>query len=134
MLERQVEAHLLARCREMGFLCMKFASPGRAGVPDRIVLAPCAAVFVETKRPGGGLRRLQQATITKMRRAGAEVHVVDTVAGVDELVDQLAARTRVETRGSPSSGVYLAGHTPRGARGRPMRPGSESFDTIEEQI
>ncbi|MDP5226895.1 MULTISPECIES: VRR-NUC domain-containing protein [Arthrobacter] len=93
MREQKVEAHLLARCREVGFLCWKFTSPGRAGVPDRVVVAPTGTVFVETKRPGGKLRRLQEQTIEKMRRAGAEVHVVDTVAGVDVLVERLVLRT-----------------------------------------
>ncbi|OYO00726.1 nuclease [Enemella evansiae] len=92
MLERTVEARLLAQCREAGLLCLKFTSPGRAGVPDRVVIAPRATVFVETKRPGGKLRRLQEVVIGSMRRAGAEVHVVDTVAGVDELVDRLAGK------------------------------------------
>ncbi|TDO89546.1 VRR-NUC domain-containing protein [Enemella evansiae] len=92
MLEHEVEAHLRARCRQMGFLCMKFTSPGRAGVPDRVVVTPAGTVFVETKRPGGKLRRLQEEVTEKMRRAGAEVHVVDTVAGVDELVERLAER------------------------------------------
>lgn len=93
MLEHQIEAHLLARCRQAGFLCLKFTSPARAGVPDRVVIAPAATVFVEVKRPGGELRRLQEVTTEKMRRAGAEVHVVDTAAGVDELVEELATRT-----------------------------------------
>lgn len=92
LLERDVEAHLLARCRQMGFMCLKFTSPGRAGVPDRVIITPQATVFVEVKRPGTKLRRLQQEVTEKMRRAGAEVHVVDTVAGVDELVERLAMR------------------------------------------
>jgi hypothetical protein len=96
MLEQKVEAHLLARCREMGFLCMKFTSPGRAGVPDRVVVTPARTVFVEAKRPGGKLRRLQQEVTEKMRRAGAEVHVVDSIVGVDELVESLATRTPSE--------------------------------------
>lgn len=71
---------------------MKFTSPGRSGVPDRVVATPLGTVFVETKRPGGKLRRLQEVVIEKMRRAGAEVYVVDSVAGVDELVWLLATR------------------------------------------
>lgn len=93
-LEAEIEAHLLARCRRVGFLCLKFTSPARAGVPDRVVIARAATVFVEVKRPGGRLRRLQQVVIDKMRRAGAEVHVVDTIEGVDELVHELAERKR----------------------------------------
>lgn len=76
----------------MGFLCMKFTSPARSGVPDRVVVTPMGTVFVETKRPGGKLSRLQEVVTEKMRRAGAEVHVVDSVADVDELVEHLATR------------------------------------------
>lgn len=90
MLEHTVEAHLLARCRRAGLLYLKLTSPGRAGVPDRIVIAPASTVFVEVKRPGDRLRRLQQVVIDKMRGAGATVHVVDTIAGVDDLVDELS--------------------------------------------
>lgn len=108
MLEHDVEAHLLARCPQMGFLCMKFTSPGRAGVPDRVFVTPMGTVFVETKRPGGRLRRLQEEVIEKMRRAGAEVYVVDTVAGVDELVEQLVMR---DDR-TVSSGVYPKNTSP----------------------
>lgn len=93
MIEQDVEAHLLARCRQVGLLCLKFTSPARAGVPDRVVIAPAGTVFVEVKRPGGQLRRLQQVVIEKMRQAGAEVHVVDTIERVDELVDELIERT-----------------------------------------
>ena len=90
MLEQDVEARLVARCRQAGFLCWKFTSPGRAGVPDRVVITPHATVFVETKRPGGRLRRLQAVTFARMRQTGAEVHAVDTIAGVDELVERLS--------------------------------------------
>lgn len=89
LLERDVEAHLLARCRQAGFLCMKFTSPGRAGVPDRVVITPAATIFVEVKRPGGRLRRLQQMTIEKMRVAGADVRVIGTIDAADDLVGVL---------------------------------------------
>ncbi len=36
-LERSVERHLVDRCRELGVTCLKFVSPGHAGVPDRLL-------------------------------------------------------------------------------------------------
>lgn len=87
--EKVIEDYLLTTCRERGLLCLKLVSPGRAGVPDRIVVAPGGTVFVEVKRPGGRLRRLQQVTVAKLRRAGGEVHVVDDKASVDKLVRQI---------------------------------------------
>lgn len=76
----------------MGFLCMKFTSPGRSGAPDRVVVTPMGTVFVETKRPREKLRRLQEVVTEKIRRAGAEVYVIDSVAAVDDLVEHLATR------------------------------------------
>ncbi|MFJ6141380.1 VRR-NUC domain-containing protein [Kitasatospora sp. NPDC092286] len=87
--ERDIEGYLLAQCRAHGFLCLKFVSPARGGVPDRIVVAPRDTVFVEVKRPGGKLRKLQQLTHAKLRRHGAEVHVIDDKPGVDAFIAHL---------------------------------------------
>lgn len=90
-IENEIEAYLLKSCRAVGFLCWKFTSPGRAGVPDRVVISPRATVFVEVKRPGERLRRLQQAVKTKMLGAGAAVYVVDSRSAVDALIAELAS-------------------------------------------
>ncbi|WP_215544963.1 VRR-NUC domain-containing protein [Amycolatopsis sp. CA-230715] len=91
--EKNVERYLLLRCRESGFLCLKFVSPARGGVPDRIIVTPTVGtVFVEVKRPRGGLARRQRLMHTKIRRFGGEVHVVDSTVAVDELVSCLRRR------------------------------------------
>ncbi|MFE6939628.1 VRR-NUC domain-containing protein [Streptomyces chartreusis] len=90
--ESAIEDYLLSQCREHGFLCLKFVSPARGGVPDRIVVAPHGTVFVEVKRPGGQLRKLQQLTHAKLRRHGAEVHVVDDKPSVDVFIAHLLIR------------------------------------------
>ena len=87
--ERVIEGYLLAQCRVHGFLCLKFVSPARGGVPDRIVVAPHSTVFVEVKRPGGQLRKLQQLMHAKLRRHGAEVYVVDDKPSVDAFIAHL---------------------------------------------
>ncbi|MEH0490559.1 VRR-NUC domain-containing protein [Streptomyces scabiei] len=87
--ESTIEDYLLSQCRAHGFLCLKFVSPARGGVPDRIVVAPRGTVFVEVKRPCGQLRKLQQLTHAKLRRHGAEVHVVDDKASVDVFIAHL---------------------------------------------
>ena len=56
--EKQGERNFVKAVKEAGGLAMKFVSPGRVGVPDRIVLLPGGrAVFAEIKRPGGKLRK-----------------------------------------------------------------------------
>ena len=56
-LEKDVEKSLCRMVGRHGGLCLKWISPGRAGVPDRIILLPGGRVmFVELKRPKGGER------------------------------------------------------------------------------
>ena len=87
--EEVIERYLLQRCRENGFMCLKFVSPARGGVPDRLLVTPTGTVFVEVKRPGGHLDRRQRLMHAKLRRFGGKVHVVDDKAAVDELVARL---------------------------------------------
>lgn len=104
--ERVVESALVTACRRAGLLCLKFVSPGHDGVPDRIVIGPAGTVFVEVKRPGGRLRPLQQAVIGKMRAHGADVRVIDGLAGVTALVAELSEARLGEDgrRGGPGPG------------------------------
>ncbi|MFI9629248.1 VRR-NUC domain-containing protein [Streptomyces sp. NPDC052042] len=88
--ENPIERYLLLQCRRNGLLCMKFTSPARGGVPDRIVVSYSGTVFVEVKRPGGDLEPRQRAVHAKLRRFGAKVYVVDDRPSVDALIDLLA--------------------------------------------
>lgn len=40
MKEYAVEKHLVQKTQECGGICLKFISPGIAGVPDRIIIFP----------------------------------------------------------------------------------------------
>lgn len=91
MLEARVERYLLRACQKNGLLCLKFVSPQRGGVPDRVIIAPSGTVFVEVKRPGEHLRRRQRVMTKKMRRYGARVFAVNTMSEVDDLVAKLLA-------------------------------------------
>jgi hypothetical protein len=87
MLEKQVERYLVNEVNRRGGLCMKFVSPGNAGVPDRIIVLPGGKVgFVEVKRPGGVIRPLQQYMLGKLERLGCEVAVLDSREAVDEFL------------------------------------------------
>ena len=77
-LESAIEKKLRARVKAHGGQCLKWVSPGEAGVPDRIVLLPGGRiVFVETKRPKGGkLSPLQNYWGRTLSRLGFPVWVV----------------------------------------------------------
>jgi hypothetical protein len=94
--ERAIERHLLDQCRRRGLLCLKFVSPGRGGVPDRIVVGPTGTVFVELKGQGGELEKRQRLTHAKMRRFGAEIHVIDDERGVDAFITNVLDRGPTE--------------------------------------
>ncbi|QNE18112.1 VRR-NUC domain-containing protein [Kribbella qitaiheensis] len=88
--ERDIEQYFRNECRKRGFLCLKFVSPSRNGVPDRVVVTPAATVFVELKKPGSSLRKIQRVTHSKLRRHGAAVYVVDGRRSADRLLAELS--------------------------------------------
>lgn len=68
--ERDIERALSVTVRRHGGWCLKWVCPGRAGVPDRIVLLPGGRViFVEVKRPEGGRVSPRQAWFAEQLRA-----------------------------------------------------------------
>lgn len=104
MRETVIENYLTSRVKAYGGKCWKWVSPGRRGVPDRIVLMPNGLVaFVETKSPGKVERPDQVYVQAKMRALGCLVFSsVDSKARVDEVVTQLVA---IHTRGMRTDGV-----------------------------
>lgn len=85
-LERNIEAYLVKRCKEIGALCDKFVSPQRRAVPDRIVIFKGNIVFVELKAPGKRPTVAQEHDHSRRRAAGATVLVIDSIESVDAFV------------------------------------------------
>ncbi len=99
MLEKDVEAHLVKRIRGLGGLCLKFTSPQRVSVPDRLILLPGGVMcFVELKRPGGKPTAGQLREHERLRALGFDVHVIDTKSWVDALAASLKDRVSVRWR------------------------------------
>lgn len=67
MLEKQIEAHLVKKVKELGGVAYKFVSPANRGVADRIVCLPDGGVvFVELKTATGALTPLQEQFAKQM--------------------------------------------------------------------
>ena len=80
MLERRIEAALVRAALNAGGLALKWVSPGRPGVPDRIVFLPGGrVVLVELKAPGKTPTPLQAKTHEALRRLGMTVLVIDSM-------------------------------------------------------
>lgn len=87
MREKEVEAYLVKRVKDLGGKAYKWVSPGNDGVPDRIVIMPGGTViFVELKATGGKLRPLQEAKHTELRKLKQTVFVLDDKSKVDAFI------------------------------------------------
>jgi hypothetical protein len=77
-LEKEIEEKLIAMTKRYGGKCLKWVCPGWSGVPDRILLLPGGRViFVETKRPKGGVvAKRQEWWRRELRLLGFDAYVV----------------------------------------------------------
>ena len=104
MRERDIEAELVKRVKQLGGEIRKVKWVGRDGAPDRVVLLPSKydepglyfktqPIWVELKRPGGAAtfpanahERKQAREHVRMRRMGQRVEVVDSFERIEEIL------------------------------------------------
>lgn len=100
MRERDIEAHLVKRVKELGGEVRKVQWVGRLGAPDRLVMLPAMpyhsgapivyhyprTMWVELKAPGAKPRPSQVREHERMRAMGQRVVVIDSIEGVEELL------------------------------------------------
>jgi hypothetical protein len=99
MLEKQIETKGGKFAKSQDILHLKFSSPGRAAVPDRLLLAnipeflrPVIAKyirFVEYKRGGEKPTPAQSREHTRLRGLGFAVDVVDSVEGAKQVMMEM---------------------------------------------
>ncbi len=105
ILEKQIERKFKQKVEALGALAWKFTSPGRAGVPDRIVILPGGrVVFAEMKAPGQKLRPLQVATVAMIKRLGCHAWVIDSYEKIDEFIEKEMMPDGVHTASVPGGG------------------------------
>lgn len=77
MREATIEQAFVKGVKKAGGKAWKFVSPGRSGVPDRIVLLPGGKViFVELKTETGALTPLQIEVHNQLRALGFDVRTL----------------------------------------------------------
>lgn len=88
MLERELEAYLTKRVKELGGRSYKWGlANGNGGVPDRIIFLPKGRImFVELKQPGKKPTALQIKVMQQLHGLGAAVTWTDSKEGVDEIL------------------------------------------------
>lgn len=91
-LERDVENRLKDKIESIGGLCLKFTSPSRRGVPDRMIIYKGVVCFVEVKKPGESLRPLQRSWQDKLEFHGVLARYISTKHDADVLSDWIKRR------------------------------------------
>lgn len=90
--EKEIEAYLVRSVKNKNGLCMKWTSPGNAGVPDRIIMIPGGKVyFVELKAEGKkeNLSPLQKNFIRKLKSLNCDVRVIASFKEVDNFIKEV---------------------------------------------
>jgi hypothetical protein len=85
MLEKDIERYFDWLVQRNGGVTYKFKSPSQRGVADRIACLPDGSTwFVELKKPGGRLSKLQDLFADDMRRMNQQYVCLWTKEQVDE--------------------------------------------------
>lgn len=90
MRELAVEMPVVRRAEAAGFFVRKVQWPGRRNAPDRVFARKDrGTVYIEFKAPGEKPRLSQLREHDRMRKAGMEVHVCDSVDDALEILGLL---------------------------------------------
>lgn len=97
MRESDIEQHLVARVKALGGEVRKVKWIGRRGAPDRLVLFTTKhgllrvkmhhQIWIELKAPGVKPEAHQLREHDRMRAFGLDVRVIDSIEGVDHVLD-----------------------------------------------
>ena len=88
--ERDIEAYLVRRVKEIGGEVRKVKWIGRNGAPDRVVMYK-GVWFVELKRPGKDLEPHQDREHRRMFNKGVDVAMLNSFKAVDYFIGELLA-------------------------------------------
>lgn len=85
--ERQIESYLIRRVILLGGEVRKLKYIGRRSATDRLILLPGRHIFVELKKPTFKASACQAREHRKLRWAGCEVHLIDTLEKINYLLN-----------------------------------------------
>ncbi len=80
MIESPMENFVVSRAKAEGWLVRKVRWIGRRNAPDRLYIKDGRVVFIEHKASGKDARSGQQREIQRLREAGVEAHVADSIS------------------------------------------------------
>lgn len=87
--ENKVETYLDKEVTKLGGLTYKWVSPGRDGVPDRIIIYKGNVYFVEVKTKEGKISPQQTREISRITLHGADTYILFGHEQVDWFVNTI---------------------------------------------
>lgn len=88
--EKVIERKLVELIKAQGGLCIKLLCDQFMGLPDRMCLLPGRKiVFVEVKTTGQKPRKIQVYVHNQLKALGFRVEVIDSIEGVNRLIEQI---------------------------------------------
>lgn len=96
-IEKWLETKLLAECKSLDCLCMKFISPGNRGVPDRLIFCKGGKTYlVEVKdETVKELKGLQDVWQRRFRSLDFDHRLINSKESLNKLLDDI--RTYLQT-------------------------------------
>ncbi|HCR83884.1 MAG TPA: hypothetical protein DIW07_10820 [Lachnospiraceae bacterium] len=90
MLEKDIEAWLNKKIRELGGMSFKFVSPNNPGVPDRIYIFPGGKIyFVELKTEIGRMSNIQKWQRERFTKMGCRFYLVKGMDQAKKFIEEL---------------------------------------------
>lgn len=92
MSEKAIETYLRKEVEKLGGLCLKFTSPSRRGVCDRIIISENGfTYYVETKsgRSGHTLSVQQKLFQQELAKRSVYLYVIASKAEVDKFINEI---------------------------------------------
>ncbi len=99
MRESKIESEVGKYVKSKGGLFYKFTSPGRKGVPDRLVIRPgVVPFFIEFKATGKTLRPDQERERRRLEDRSCRAYTCDSIELGKEIIDIEIANLRRKVR------------------------------------
>lgn len=105
--ENKIERYLDSEVLKLGGLTRKWVSPGRNGVPDRIVITNNIVVGVEVKCTDGKLSTAQIRELSRLQDASMLVTIVYGKSGVDGFITHMKRFINEFNSGTSATITYL---------------------------
>ena len=75
MTEQAIQKKIITQLEKQGYFVLKLIKCNKNGYPDLIAIKENETIFIEVKRPEGGLSELQNVRIKELRSRGINVKI-----------------------------------------------------------